>query len=67
LANDLLHCKDWDPKTLFSPHQETLPHPSYLDASIPFAKAADLDVAIPVDDMGRIDDFIDDGIVILPT
>jgi hypothetical protein len=66
LANDLLHCTEWDPNTLYSPHQQKLPPPTYLDNSIPFAKAADLDVNIPVDDMGRVDVFIDDGIVIIP-
>jgi len=38
----------------------------YLDAAIPLAPAATLDVHIPNDDMGRIDDFIDDGIAIVP-
>ncbi len=66
LANDILHCKHWNPTILHSPHQKKLPPPFYLDDSIPFAQAAELDVAIPIDDMGRIDDFIDDGIVILP-
>jgi hypothetical protein len=33
---------------------------------IPFAPAAVLDVTILEDDMGRIDDFIDDGIAIVP-
>jgi hypothetical protein len=37
-----------------------------LDESIPFAKASNLDVLIPEDDKGRIDDFIDDGFVIVP-
>jgi hypothetical protein len=66
LANDILHCSDWDPSVLSSPHQSKLPPAQYLSNSIPFAPAADLDVDIPNDDMGRIDDFIDDGIVIVP-
>jgi hypothetical protein len=66
LANDLLNCKEWDPNTLFSPHQEKLPPPAYLDDSVPFARAADLDVNILVDNTGRVDDFIDDGIIIIP-
>ena len=52
--------------TLFSPHQEKLPPPAYLDDSIPFAGAADLDVNILVDNTGRVDDFIDDRIIINP-
>jgi hypothetical protein len=66
LANDILHCQDWNPSTLRSPHQSKLLHPKYLPDSIPFAKAYELDIDIPNDDMGRIDDFIDDGIAIAP-
>jgi hypothetical protein len=66
LANDILHCHDWDPSLLSSPHQIKLPPTQYLDDSIPFAPAAELDVDLPNDDMGRIDDFIDDGIAIVP-
>jgi hypothetical protein len=65
LANDLLHCTEWDPNLLHSPHKHRLPPPSYLDSSIPFSPAADLDVNIPNDDMGCVDDFIDDSIVII--
>ncbi len=66
LANDILHCSEWDPSTLYSPHQSELPPPSYLPDTIPFSSASELDVDIPHDDMGRIDDFIDDGIAIVP-
>ena len=38
----------------------------YLDSAIPLAPAATLDIHIPDDDMGRIDEFIDDGIAIVP-
>lgn len=37
-----------------------------LDFSIEYAQAKQLDVDIPEDDCGRVDDFIDDGIVIVP-
>jgi hypothetical protein len=66
LANNTLHCADWDPSFLSSPHQSKLPPAQYLDDSIPFASTAELDVEIPNDNMGRIDDFINDGIVIVP-
>jgi len=51
---------------LFSPHAPTLLPPQYLNNDIPFTPATDLDVQIPDDDMGQIDDFIDDGMVIIP-
>jgi hypothetical protein len=66
LANDILHCKDWNPDTLHSPHKDKLPPAQVLDDSVPYAQAADLDVEIQHDDMGRIEDFIDDGIAIVP-
>ncbi len=66
LANDILHCKEWKPSLLHSPHIEKLPPAQFLDDTIPFSPAADLDLDIPDDDMGRIDDFIDDGIAIVP-
>jgi hypothetical protein len=62
LANDILHCEDWNPQELFSPHAPTLLPPQYLNNDIPFTPATDLDVQIPDDDMG----WIDDGMVIIP-
>jgi hypothetical protein len=66
LANDILHCDQWNPRELKSPHAEKIRDPVYLDSNIPYTKAKELDVILPTDDYGRIDDFIDDGIVIIP-
>jgi hypothetical protein len=66
LANDILHCPEWDPKILKSPHAHRLSSPWLLDESIPFGQAKELDIEIPTGDWGRVDDFIDDGIVIIP-
>jgi hypothetical protein len=66
LANDLLHCPYWDPTENKSPYLHLLSSPKLLDDSIPFGQAKELDVDIPPDDYGRVDDFIDDGIVIVP-
>jgi hypothetical protein len=66
LANDILHCPDWDPNEIYSPHSHSLSEPVELDDSIPFGQAKELDVDVLVDDWGRIDDFIDDGITIVP-
>jgi hypothetical protein len=49
-----------------SPHAKDLRPPSLLDKSIPYRKARELDVEIAEDNCGRIDDFIDDGIAIVP-
>jgi hypothetical protein len=66
LANDLLHCKDWDPAVLSSPHAAKLSNPLLQPTEIQFKQAKDLDVSIPLDTWGKIDEFIDDGIVIVP-
>jgi hypothetical protein len=66
LANDILHCEAWCPDVLCSPHAARLHEPNILDESVPFAQAKPLDTSIPVDDNGKIDIFIDDGIVVTP-
>jgi hypothetical protein len=66
LANDLLHCPDWDPSKLASPHADKVSPPQYLNEAIPFTAAKDIDVVILPDDWGKVDDFIDDGIVVVP-
>jgi len=66
LANDLLHCKDWDPNEIASPHAKKIQDPRYLDPNVPFKAARELDVEVPVEDDGIVDDFIDDGIVFTP-
>jgi hypothetical protein len=66
LANDILHCQEWDPNEISSPHARNLRTAEYLSDTIPFTQAKDLDVDLPHDDHGRVDDFIDDGIVIVP-
>jgi hypothetical protein len=66
LANDILHCESWSHESLKSPHQDKLPAPTDLPDSADFNPAAELDVDIPHNDMGRVVDFIDDGIAIVP-
>jgi hypothetical protein len=66
LANNLLHCPKWDPSKLNSPHASKLLIPTLLDQTIPFSQAKSLDVVMEPDDWGKVDIFIDDGIVIIP-
>lgn len=66
LANDILHCPYWDPDEVYSPHSHTLSAPVLLDNSVPFGQAKELYVDVLVDDWGWINDFIDDGIAIVP-
>jgi hypothetical protein len=41
LANDILHCSQWDPNELKSPHSSLLLEPYLLNDSIPFSQAKD--------------------------
>jgi hypothetical protein len=66
LANDLLHCPAWNPKKLCSPHSSTLLEPVLLPSLIPFSPARNLDAVMEPDDWGKVEIFIDDGIVITP-
>jgi hypothetical protein len=66
LANDLLHCKEWNPALLMSPNASRIKSPILLDETKEFAQAKDLDVTLAPDDSGKIDIFIDDGLVITP-
>jgi hypothetical protein len=66
LVNDLLHAPDWNPDQLKSPHSNLLQNPVILDDALTFAPAKESDVEIPNDDWGRVEDFIDNGIVIIP-
>ena len=64
LANDILHDSSWDPFELQSPHAAF--QPKYQGENEPFVQALELDVELPVDNMGLVDVFIDDGITIVP-
>ncbi len=59
LANELLHCHDWDPNLLCSPHTSKNSDPIIKDPTNEFAIAKPLDA-------GKIDVFIDHGIAITP-
>lgn len=58
LANNLLHCPEWDPLVLSSPHAATLLEPKLLEENIPFTQARPLDVILDPDDWGKADIFI---------
>ena len=66
LAQDILHAPDWDPRTVYSPHAAKIPEPIILDDTTPFGEALDLDVDLKASCYGCIDDFVDDGVVVVP-
>jgi hypothetical protein len=66
LANDILHAKNWNPREPNSPHADKIPDSILLDDSILLAPAGELDINLEGDSMGWIDDFINDGMVVIP-
>ncbi len=65
LVNDILHCPGWSPISLCSPHSQKISKPILLRSEVLFKPAKSLDVDIPLDNWGKVDDYIDDGIVIV--
>jgi hypothetical protein len=66
LTNELLHCAEWDPREACSPIQSQIPStPLTMNSSIPFAAALPLAVDVPVESVGKADNFIDDLIVVI--
>ena len=66
LAQDILHASEWDPRVISSPHAAKIPDPILLADTIPFGVAKELDVQITANDKGCVDDFVDDGVVVVP-
>ena len=65
LTNDLLNDKSWNLESLNSPILDNLHQPESLDDTIPFAKAEELSVYIPLRTSvcdGYIDDFLSIGL-----
>ncbi len=60
LANELLKCKDWDPKELHAWVQRDIPQRHYLDNDVPFASGRELIVDVPIDPKGYVDIYIND-------
>ena len=60
MGNDLLSCENWDETELHSPHVSSIPPPIAQDDSVPFGRARQADVVVPVEKHGKLDDFIDD-------
>ena len=61
LANDLLHCKRWDPTTLSSPYANQLPAPTRLSKDTDFGQAMEADVKLDPSILGGTEGYIDDG------
>ena len=61
LANDLIHCKEWDPLVLPSPYKKYLPKLLRLDDDVIFKAAEEADVKMDSQRKGGAYGYIDDG------
>jgi hypothetical protein len=64
LGNALLHDLEWDPlkDEICSPVVSSIPPPDILPPSVAFAPAKPIAVPLPVDNLGTIENYIDDGV-----
>ncbi len=60
LANKLLKCNNWEPRTLHSMVQKEIPTQVYLDDNVPFAIGRELIVDVPINHQGYANIYIDD-------
>ena len=63
LANNLLLCNNWDPKSLSSPYMADLPELERMSDIIPFGAAEEADVKLDPIITGDTEGYINDGAV----
>ena len=62
--NDLLEDQTWDQNSVYSQKCSKVPDPVPLPDDIPFAKARELSVDIPIKSLSKADVFVDDVITV---
>jgi hypothetical protein len=65
-CNSLIHNEHWNHNVLFDPISNSLAPPESLPDSIPFETALPTSVEVPVNDLGKVDIYIDNTIGITP-
>lgn len=66
LANALIQHKQWNQSILRDKISDSIPTPERLPPDTPFKQAKDLAVEIPTNDLGKVDIYLDDFIVVTP-
>ena len=66
VCNTLIQCSSWNFDSFFDETADKIPDPVSLPPDMSFATARDLSVDIPVNDLGKVDVFIDDNIAVTP-
>jgi hypothetical protein len=61
LANEISHCEEWDPDTLFNPTQVETPVPELIPDKVPLGLAFEMSLLPPPVQEGKVDvlGFID--------
>jgi len=64
-CNTLLHCEAWNHLDFYDSLSDFIPPPVFLPSEIPFKSVRPLAVHIPVNDLGKVDLYIDDNIYVM--
>ncbi len=62
ISNTLIHNEFWDPSSLFDDLSTSLGEPIPLPDTIPFHPAKRFAIDLPINDIGKVDIYIDDSI-----
>jgi hypothetical protein len=63
IANRLILTPEWDHNTFYDPMSDSIAPPAaFLDESMPFGRAQPLIIDIPMNNIGKIDLYIDDNV-----
>jgi hypothetical protein len=65
ICNTLIQCSSWDYSTIYDKISDTIPQSICLSDDIPFAQSKELAVHLPMNDLGKVDVFIDDNIAVM--
>jgi hypothetical protein len=66
VCNTLIQCTSWDYQNFYDELSDSIPNPISLLDNPPFTLVRELSVKIPTNDLGKVDVFINDNIVITP-
>jgi hypothetical protein len=66
ICNTLIQSSSWVYSTIYDEISDTIPQPICLSDDIPFVKSKELAVHLPINDLGKVDVFINDNIAVTP-
>jgi hypothetical protein len=66
ICNTLIQCSSWDYSTIYDKISDTIPQPICLPDDIPFMQSKELAVHLPINNLRKVDVFINDNIAVTP-